>query len=316
MPEIISSSADKVFLSLVIPCFNEEAAIPLFYGEAVKIRAQINERFEFVFVDDGSKDGTLKILRRLAEQDGTVHYVSFSRNFGKESAMLAGLQTARGEYVVMLDADLQHPPSLIPQMLEEIAGGEYDCIVAKRTRKGDPPLRSFLAKCFYHVISTLTGIEITDGVGDFRLMTNIYVKAVLRLEERNRFSKGIYPWIGFKTKWIEYENVARIAGTTKWSFFKLFSYSLDGIIAFSTKLLSFTSLLGIISFCLSITLFILLVIRKVFFGVSVDEWTGIACLIVFFGGIILLSIGILGQYTAKLYTEAKQRPHFIIREIQ
>jgi len=309
-------SENKTYLSLVVPCLNEETSIPLFYNEAVKICTPINERFEIIFVDDGSRDNTLNVLRQLANQDKHIHYISFSRNFGKEAAMLAGLQAAHGEYVVMLDADLQHPPSLIPLMLEQITGGEYDCIAAKRTRKGDPPLRSFFARCFYRVLSILAGIEATDGIGDFRLMTGAYVEAILRLEERNRFSKGIYPWIGFKTKTIEYENVPRIADATKWSFFKLFSYSWDGIIAFSTKLLSFASLTGIISFFLAVFLFILFIIRKIFFGVPFDKLTGVICLIVFFGGIILLSIGILGQYIAKMYTEIKRRPHFIVKEAQ
>ena len=303
-----------IYLSLVIPCFNEEAAIPLFYEEALKIISSINGQTEFIFIDDGSKDNTLKILRQLANQDRRIHYISFSRNFGKEAAMFAGLQAAQGKYIIMLDADLQHPPSLIPQMLEEITSDEYDCIVAKRTRKGDPLLRSFFARCFYWVISKFTGIEITDGVGDFRLMTKNYVDAILQLEERNRFSKGFYPWIGFRTKYIEYENVERIAGATKWSFGELFFYSLDGIIAFSTKLLSFISIIGISTFCISVVLFILLVLRKIFLDVPVDGWTTIVCFIILFGGIIILAIGILGQYLARIYTEVKQRPHFIIRE--
>jgi len=224
------------------------------------------------------------------------------------------LQTAQGKYVAILDADLQHPPSMIPKMLETAINEKYDCIVAKRNRKGDPLLRSFLAKCFYRIISMLAGIEVIDGAGDFRLMTDVYVKAVLKLEERNRFSKGIYPWIGFRTKYVEYENVERAIGATKWSFFKLFSYSLDGITAFSTKLLSLASIMGIVSFCFSIALFILLVIRKLFWGVSVDGWTTIVCCIIFFSGIILLSIGILGYYNAKMYTEIKQRPQYIVKE--
>jgi glycosyltransferase involved in cell wall biosynthesis len=269
----ITSPVNSIYLSLVVPCFNEEVAIPLFYNDIFKMCASINENFEIIFVDDGSRDNTLNILSQNANQDKHTHYISFSRNFGKEAAMLSGLQTAQAKYIVMLDADLQHPPTLIPLMLEEITGGEYDCIAAKRTRRGDSPLRSFFARCFYRVLSTLTGIKTTDGVGDFRLMTKVYVDAILQLEERNRFSKGIYPWIGFKTKTIEYENVARIAGATKWSFFKLFFYSVDG-------------------------------------------WTGIVCLIVFFSGTILLSIGVLGQYIAKIYTEIKRRPHFIIKESQ
>jgi glycosyltransferase involved in cell wall biosynthesis len=309
-----------MYLSIIVPCFNEEASIPLFYQEMFNILAsvkgQAEAEFGFVFVDDGSKDNTLNILRELAAKDSRVHYISFSRNFGKEAAMLAGLEAAQSEYSMMLDADLQHPPSLIPQMLQEAVNEKYDCVVAKRNRKGDSFLRVFLAKCFYRIISMLAGINVVDGAGDFRLMTNAYVKAILKLEERNRFSKGIYPWIGFRTKYIEYENVERIAGATKWSFFKLFSYSLDGITAFSTKLLSLASIMGIISSFISIVLFIMLIIRKLFFGVDVDGWTTIVCLIVFFSGSILLSIGILGQYLAKVYTEVKQRPQYIVKEAQ
>jgi len=305
-----------MYLSLIIPCFNEESCLPLFYDEIIKVIESINEQVEFIFVDDGSKDNTLNILREFGSKDNRVHYVSFSRNFGKEAAMLAGLQTAQGKYVAILDADLQHPPSMIPKMLETAINEKYDCIVGKRNRKGDPLLRSFFAKCFYRIISVLAGIEVVDGAGDFRLMTDAYVKAVLKLEERNRFSKGIYPWVGFRTKYIDYENVERAIGTTKWSFFKLFSYSLDGITAFSTKLLSLASIMGILSSCFSIALFILLVIRKLFWGVSVDGWTTIVCCIIFFSGIILLSIGILGYYNAKMYTEIKQRPQYIVKEAQ
>jgi glycosyltransferase involved in cell wall biosynthesis len=309
-----ASSVNMIYISLVVPCFNEEISIPVFYEEAVKICTSINEIFEIIFVDDGSVDNTLNILRQLTERDIRIHYISFSRNFGKEAAMLAGLQAAQGEYVSMLDADLQHPPSLIPQMLEMIVSEQYDCIAAKRTRKGDPPLHSFFARSFYRIFSKFVNAQISDGIGDFRLMTNAYVNAILQLKERNRFSKGIYPWIGFKTGCIEYENVKRASGITKWSFLKLFFYSLDGIIAFSTKLLSFVSIMGLISFFLAIALFILFILRKIIFGVSVDGFTSIICLIVFFSGIILLSIGITGQYIAKIYTEVKRRPHYIIRE--
>jgi glycosyltransferase involved in cell wall biosynthesis len=271
-------------------------------------------KFECIFVDDGSKDNTMEVLRNLAAQDSRVHYISFSRNFGKEAAMLAGLRAARGEYIAMLDADLQHPPSLIPKMYEAISSGECDCAAAIRTRKGDSPARTFFARCFYRLTKKLSGIEIIDGAGDFRLMTRRYVEAIISLAERNRFSKGIYPWIGFKTKWIEYENVERAAGNTKWSMSALFAYSLDGIIAFSTKLLGLASIAGILSFGISLLLFVLLVIRKLFWGVSVDGWTTIVCFIVLFGGLILMGIGILGQYLAKIYTEVKQRPHYIVKE--
>lgn len=305
-----------MYLSLIVPCFNEESSIPLFYDEIIKVLKSVNEQMEFIFVDDGSKDNTLEVLRELGSKDSRVHYVSFSRNFGKEAAMFAGLQTAKGKYVVILDADLQHPPSMIPKMLETAINEKYDCIVAKRNRKGDPFLRSLFAKCFYRIISVLAGIEMVSGAGDFRLMTDVYVKAILKLEERNRFSKGIYPWVGFRTKYIEYENVERAVGTTKWSFFKLFSYSLDGITAFSTKLLQLASIMGILSFCFSIALFILLVIRKLYFGVPVDGWTTIVCCIIFFSGMILLSIGILGYYNAKMYTEIKRRPQYLVKEAQ
>jgi glycosyltransferase involved in cell wall biosynthesis len=308
-------SLSDTCLSLIVPCFNEEAALPLFYTETSNALAALeNSGIEFIFVDDGSKDNTLSVLRNLAAQDSRVHYISFSRNFGKEAAMLAGLQAARGEYAAMLDADLQHPPSLIPQMYEAIISGEYDCAAAIRTRKGDSPVRTFFARCFYRLTKKLSGIEIIDGAGDFRLMTRRYVEAIISLAERSRFSKGIYPWVGFKTKWIKYENVDRVAGNTKWSMSALFAYSLDGIIAFSTKLLGLASIAGILSFGISLLLFVLLVIRKLFWGVSVDGWTTIVCFIVLFGGLILMGIGILGQYLAKIYTEVKQRPHYIVKE--
>ncbi|GMO49390.1 MAG: hypothetical protein Pg6C_11950 [Treponemataceae bacterium] len=242
---------DTVNLSLVVPCFNEEAAIPLFYAEAIKVLSAIEpeNEFEFAFVDDGSKDNTLSVLRHLAVQDSRVHYISFSRNFGKESAILAGLRAARGEYVVTLDADGQDPPALVPLMLEAVSSGECDCVGTRRiTRKGEPPVRSFFARRFYALMAKIADIEIVDGARDFRLMNRAYVDAILSMPERGRFSKGIFPWVGFKTKWIEYENIERQAGVTKWSFWKLFLYSLDGIIAFSTKPLALASVSGILLF--------------------------------------------------------------------
>jgi glycosyltransferase involved in cell wall biosynthesis len=306
----------KTYVSLVIPCFNEEASIPLFYYESQKIfsTVTIKKEYEYVFVDDGSKDKTVEILRQLAAKDNRVHYISFSRNFGKEAAMLAGLQSTRGEFVAILDADLQHPPALIPKMLEIVQSGNADCVAAKRTRSGDAPFNSLCAALFYRIISKLTGMEITDGIGDFRLMSRQYVNAILSLNERVRFSKGFFPWVGFKVECVEYENVQRIAGNTKWPFRKLLAYSIDGITAFSSKLLHVASILGVLFFSLSFLLFILLVIRKLAWGVQVDGWTTIVCLIVFFGGIILLTIGIIGEYLGKIYTEVKQRPHYIIRE--
>jgi glycosyltransferase involved in cell wall biosynthesis len=228
--------------------------------------------------------------------------------------MLAGLREATGQYVVLLDADLQHPPSFIPQMLEAVNSGEYDCAGMLRTRTGDSIIRSFFSRCFYRIISKLTDMEITNGAGDFRLMSRLYVEAILALGERNRFSKGIFPWIGFKTKWFEYENIQRAAGETKWPFRKLFLYSMDGIIGFSSKLLSIASFCGTLAFLTSLTVIIFSVIRKLAWGVPVDGWTTLVCIISFFGGIQLFTIGIFGQYLEKISDEVKKRPHYLIRE--
>jgi len=309
-----------VDFSLVVPCYNEEATLPLFYQEAAKILASLAESkvisiYEFIFVDDGSSDSTLLVLQNLAEQDSRIHYISFSRNFGKEAAMLAGLQRSVGKYVVTMDADLQDPPALIPQMLAVVASETFDCAGTRRvTRKGEPPVRSFFARQFYRVITGLSNIEVVDGARDFRLMNRPYVDSVLSLHEQNRFSKGIFPWVGFKTKWFEYENINRIAGETKWSFWKLFLYSMDGIIAFSSKPLALASILGVVFFLLSIVSIIFVAIRRIIWGDPVAGWASTICIILFCSGIQLLSIGILGQYLAKVYTEVKQRPHYIVRE--
>jgi len=314
---VCKQAVNTKYLSLVVPCFNEEAAIPLFYDEAVKICALIHEEVEFIFVDDGSRDNTLNILRRLANQDKRVHYISFSRNFGKEAAMFAGLQAAHGEYIVTLDADGQDPPSLIPQMLESVVSGEYDCSAAKRaSRTGEPPVRSFFARCFYTLMKKLTDIDIISGARDFRLMNRKYLEAILALPERNRFSKGIFPWIGFKIKWFEYENIERAAGKTKWSFWKLFVYSLDGIIAFSSKPLAIASVLGILLFLAALLFIIFIIIRRIVWGDPVGGWASTICIVLFCSGIQLFTTGIVGQYMAKIYTEVKQRPHYIVREAQ
>jgi len=302
-------------LSLIVPCFNEETAISVFYDDAVKICMLINERFEIIFVDDGSSDNTLNILRQLANQDKRIHYISFSRNFGKEAAMLAGLQAAHGEYIVVLDADGQDPPSLIPQMLESVLSGEYDCAATRRvSRTGEPMVRSFFARRFYAFMKKITNIEIVDGARDFRLMNRKYLEAILAIPERNRFSKGIFPWIGFKTKWFEYENIKRTIGRTKWSFWKLFLYSLDGIIAFSTKPLALASVLGFLLFIIAFLSIIFIVIRRIVWGDSVGGWASTICIILFCSGIQLFTTGVLGGYMAKIYTEVKQRPQYIIRE--
>jgi glycosyltransferase involved in cell wall biosynthesis len=308
-----------IYLTLVIPCFNEEAAIPFFYAEAVTVLSAIKTEngFEFTFVDDGSNDNTLSALRNLAAQDSRVHYISFSRNFGKEAAMLAGLQAARGEYIAVLDADGQDPPALIPRMLEAVGSGEYDCAGTRRvTRKGEPPARSFFARRFYALMAKTADIAIVDGARDFRLMNRAYANAILAMPERNRFSKGLFPWVGFKTKWFEYENVARKAGKTKWSFWKLFLYSLDGIIAFSSKPLAIASLMGMLLFFAALVSVGFIVVRKMAWGDPVDGWASTACIILFCSGIQLFTTGILGQYLSKTYTEVKQRPQYIIREAQ
>ena len=309
--------ANMIYISLVVPCFNEEISIPVFYEEAVKICISINEQFEIIFVDDGSRDSSLNILRRLANQDTRIHYISLSRNFGKEAALLAGLQAARGEYIATLDVDGQDPPSLIPQMLEVVTSGEYDCAGTRRiNRTGEPPIRSFFARRFYAIMKKITDIEIIDGARDFRLMNRKYLDALLTLPERSRFSKGIFPWIGFKAKWFEYENIERTAGKTKWSFWKLFVYSLDGIIAFSTKPLALASLLGILLFLAALSFITFIIIRKLVWGDPVSGWSSTVCIILFCSGVQLFTVGILGQYTAKIYMEVKQRPQYIIREAQ
>jgi glycosyltransferase involved in cell wall biosynthesis len=288
----------------------------LFYQEVCTILDNNTKgSYEFIFVDDGSSDGTLTVLQNLASKDNRVHYISFSRNFGKESALLAGLKSAGSEYVVTLDADLQDPPSLIPQMLEAVVSGEFDCAGTRRVNRiGEPPIRSFFARRFYRTMAKITDIEVVDGARDFRLMNRKYVDAILSLPERSRFSKGIFPWIGFKTKWFEYENVQRIAGSTKWSFWRLFAYSLDGIIAFSSKPLAIASVCGICMLCVSLIFIILIIVRKFIMGLPDSGWSSLVCIILFTSGIQLFCTGVLGQYLAKAYAEVKQRPHFLIRE--
>jgi len=304
-----------MYLSLIIPCFNEESSIPLFYDEIIKVLESVNEQMEFIFVDDGSKDNTLNILRELGVKDSRVHYVSFSRNFGKEAAMLAGLQKAKGDFIAIMDADLQDPPSLIVQMLEPIESGEFDCAATRRvTRKGEPLIRSFFARCFYCLMKKISDINIVDGARDFRLMNRQYVNAILELSEKNRFSKGLFPWIGFRVKWFEYENLPRQAGESKWSFWKLFIYSLDGIIAFSVKPLALASLCGIFFFVLSFLSIVFVAVRKILYGDPVTGWASTICIILFCSGIQLLTTGILGQYLAKAYIEIKSRPHYFSRE--
>ncbi|MCL2441299.1 MAG: glycosyltransferase family 2 protein [Treponema sp.] len=303
------------FLSIIVPCYNEETSILPFYNEAKIICESLKINHEIIFIDDGSKDNTLIKMRELQNTDSNVRYISFSRNFGKEAALIAGLQTAKGNYIVTMDVDGQDPPSLIPKMLEAVTKDGYDCAGTRRVnRSGEPPIRSFFAKCFYALMKKITDIEIVDGARDFRLMNEHYLKALLLLQEKNRFSKGIFPWIGFKIKWFEYENIERLTGKTKWSFWKLLLYSLDGITAFSSKPLAIASVTGILFFLVSLVMITFLVIRRIIWGDPVDGWASTVCIILFCSGIQLFTAGILGQYISKIYTETKNRPFYIIKE--
>ncbi len=302
-------------LSVVVPCMNEEEAAPLFYEAFLRETANMPVEFEFVFVDDGSTDGTLSIFRELSERDERVHYVSFSRNFGKESAMFAGMENATGDYVAIMDVDLQDPPSLLPEMLEGIEKEGYDCVATRRvTRKGEPKIRSFFARAFYRLINRISKTEIVDGARDFRLMTRQMVDAILSLREVSRFSKGIFSWVGFKTKWLEYENIERVAGQTKWSFWRLFLYSIDGIIGFSTVPLAFASVVGVLFCVVAFVLILFFFIKTLVWGDPVAGFPATICIILLLGGIQLFCVGILGQYLSKTYLETKKRPLYIERE--
>lgn len=302
-------------LSVVVPCFNEQEAVPIFYNEVKKILVTLKAEYEIIFVDDGSSDKTLEEVKELSEKDKCVHYVSFSRNFGKEAAMYAGLKKAAGDYVVIMDVDLQDPPSLIPEMLSAVRSGEFDSAATRRTnRKGEPPVRSMFARLFYKLMRYFSDIDIVDGARDFRMMSRTMVDAVLSVSERGRFSKGIFAWVGFRTKYFEYKNVERSAGKTKWNFRKLFLYSLDGIVAFSTKPLVLASITGILFLFLSFLFIIFIIVRKVLFGDPTAGWPSLVCIILFVSGIQLFCTGILGQYLAKVYLETKQRPLYIAKD--
>lgn len=305
---------DKI--SIVVPCYNEQEVLPYFYKEIVQIAQKMAEQtFEILFINDGSKDNTLPILRELSSKDQRVKYISFSRNFGKEAAMYSGLQNSSGDYIAVMDVDMQDPPSLLPKLYEELLEGRCDCVATRRiTRKGEPLIRSFFARCFYKFINKISDTEIVDGARDFRLMTRTMVDSILSMKEYNRFSKGIFGWVGFNTKWIEYENVERIAGETKWSFWKLFLYSLEGIIAFSTTPLAISSIIGFLFCIISFIMIILIMIRTIILGDPVAGWPSLVCIIFFVGGIQLFCIGILGQYLARTYLETKKRPLYICSE--
>lgn len=303
--------------SCIVPCFNEEEVIPLYYEEMQKVRKQEEGKidFEIIFIDDGSKDKTLEVIKKLSEQDECIHYVSFSRNFGKEAAMYAGFEHANGEYVVTMDVDLQDPPHLIPEMIRSIEEEGYDSVATRRvTRKGELPIRSFFARRFYGLINKISDADIVDGARDFRMMKRDMVNAILSMPEYNRFTKGIFGWVGFKTKWIEFENVERAAGETKWSFWKLFRYALEGIIAFSTVPLTIVSLIGVIVCIIAFLFLLFVVIRAAIFGDPVAGWPSLICVISFLSGIQLLGIGVVGMYLSKTYLETKKRPIYIKKE--
>ena len=306
-------------ISIVVPCYNEEAALPYFRREIQRVMDEMSAAcgvsFEVLFVNDGSKDGTLELLRRFAGEDSRMHYISLSRNFGKESALYAGLQRATGDYVATMDADLQDPPSLLPEMYEALQTGEYESVATRRvSRKGEPPIRSFFARCFYKLINRISDADIVDGARDFRLMKRQMVDAIVAMGEYNRFSKGIYGWVGFRTKWLPYENVERVAGETKWSFWKLFIYSIQGITAFSTAPLAIASFTGVLLCFAAFLMVVYIIVKTLLFGDPVGGWPSLACMIMFMGGVQLLCIGILGQYLAKTYLETKHRPIYIIGE--
>ncbi len=305
----------KKRLSIIVPCYNEQEALPLFYAETTKYVDIMDVDVEFVLIDDGSTDDTIGVMRSLAEQDPRVFYYAFSRNFGKEAGIYAGLTHARGDYCVIMDADLQDPPALLPDMYRAVTEEGYDCVATYRaSRKGEPPVRSFFARLFYKLINAVSDADIKDGARDFRLMSRQMVQAILSMGEYNRFSKGIFGWVGFRTKWLPYENVERVAGKTKWSFWKLFRYSLDGIINFSSLPLHLSSWMGILFCFVSLGLTVFFFFRRLFFGDPVDGWASTACLITFVGGVQLFCVGVLGQYIARIYTESKHRPPFILRE--
>lgn len=308
-------------ITAVVPCYNEEESLPYFWLEIKKVAGIMldayNVDFEILFINDGSKDNTLNLFRSFAQEDKRVRYVSFSRNFGKESAIYAGLQNSTGDYVAVMDADMQDPPALLPQMYEALQNDEYDSVATRRVnRTGEPLVRSFFARCFYKIINKISDSDIVDGARDYRLMKRKMVDAILSMGEYNRFSKGIFGWVGFRTKWLPYENVERVAGETKWSFWKLFLYSIQGIVAFSTAPLAIASVAGILMCLFAFAMIIYIVTKTLILGDPVGGWPSLACMIMFMGGIQLLCMGILGQYLAKMYLETKHRPIYIVAETE
>ena len=306
---------DKI--SIIVPCYNEEEAIKIFYDKITEVSSRVEADFEYIFVNDGSKDKTLEIVREYAKMDSRVRYISFSRNFGKEAAMYAGLQASEGDYVAIMDVDLQDPPDLLPEMYNTLLEKEYDCVATKRkTRKGENPIISFFSRLFYKIINKMTKTEIVDGARDYRLMTRQMVNSILEVTEYNRFSKGIFSWVGFNTKWLAYDNIERSAGKTKWNFWKLFLYALDGITAFSTAPLMVSTLAGILFCLLAFVMIVLIIVRTCLYGDPVSGWPSLVCIVLFVSGVQLFCLGIMGQYMSKEYMEIKNRPIYIVKETE
>lgn len=304
-----------MMLSLIVPCFNEEESLPIFYKELTKVLSNLTMDSEIIFVNDGSSDKTLEIIKGMASADSRVKYLSFSRNFGKESAMYAGFCNSYGDYTAVMDADMQDPPSLLPQMIEILNSGKYDSVATRRfTRKGEPPVRSWFARRFYHLMNHISDSDIVDGARDFRLMTRDMVDAIVAMGEYNRFSKGIFGWVGFKTYWLPYENQERVAGTSKWNFWKLTKYAIGGIINFSQAPLYISSLIGLVMTIVAFVAVIFIIIRKLIFGDPVAGWASIVCIMLFIGGLQFFCMGIMGQYLSRTYMESKHRPHYIVAQ--
>ena len=305
-------------ISIIVPCYNKEQAIPFFYEEITKIAKELDKYdFEFIFVNDGSKDKTITIVKDYAKKDNRVKFIHFSRNFGKEAAMLAGLELSKGDYVAIMDADLQDPPSLLPKMLDLLndPNNDYDSVGTRRvTRKGEPPIRSFFARMFYKIINKMSKVEMVDGARDYRLMKREVVNSILELKEYNRYSKGLFEFVGYNTKWLEFENVQRVAGETKWSFWKLFLYAIEGIVAFTTAPLAIASIVGILFCLISFIMIIVIIVKTLTLGDPTSGWPSLVCIIFFVSGIQLFCLGIIGEYLAKTYLETKKRPIYIIKE--
>ncbi|CAI3414479.1 glycosyltransferase family 2 protein [Enterococcus cecorum] len=304
-------------LSIIVPCYNEEETVEIFYQETQKVIKQLQCDYEFLFVNDGSKDKTLQKLRFLSQKDANVRYLSFSRNFGKESALFAGLKAATGDLITVMDADLQDPPELLPEMVKAIFDEGYDCVGTRRTtRDGEPVIRSFFARMFYRIVNRIGEVEMVDGARDFRLMTRQMVDSILELSEYNRFSKGLFSWVGYKTKYLTFENRERVAGQTSWSFWSLFKYSIDGIINFSEAPLNIASFIGAISCVGAVVAMIVVIIKTLIFKDPTTGWPSLVSIILFMGGLQLLCLGIIGKYIAKIFLETKKRPHYIVKETE